>query len=373
MAQTDIDRNQKATPHKLLKAREQGQVAKSPDVVAACVFLAAMVFMNWQGRAVWEAQIRYDRQLMLEALRSEGGLQSVSSAMAHMLGATLAQAIPFFVTLMIAAILGNLVQTGPLLSLEPVKAQLERANPVAGFQRLFSLRTLFIALRSVLKLCLLGLVAFFALKSLLPQFYRLSGLSSIGALSAMLDDFASLGLKLAAMQGLIALLDLLYVRREFAQKMQMSRRELKDESRNREGDPRIRARLRELRRELLKRSLSLKNTRHADVLITNPTHIAVALRYDHARMASPEVVAKGRGFMAAAMRQIAARHRVPVVQSPSLARALYRDIAVAQPVRPHLYAQVARIIVWVLAQREARRGGPRSARSHRTGGTSWAR
>jgi len=371
MAQNDIDRNEKATPHKLLKAREQGQVAKSPDVVAAAVFLAAMVYLSWRGPSLWASQIRFDRQLLLQAQRPELGLQGVATMLGRMLGDTLVAGAPFFATLAIAAILGNLVQTGPLLSFEPVKAKLERANPVEGFKRLFSLRTLFVALRSVLKLCLLSLVACFALKSLLPQFYRLSGLSSLGALKGMLDDLASLGLKLAAMQAVIALLDLLYVRREFAKKMRMSRRELKDESRNREGDPRIRARLRELRRDLLKRSLSLKNTRHADVLVTNPTHIAIALRYDHATMASPEVIAKGRGFMAAAMRKIAARHRVPVVQSPSLARALYRDVGVAQPVRPHLYTQVARIIVWVMAQREGRGARPRAGATR--GGAAWAR
>jgi flagellar biosynthetic protein FlhB len=152
---------------------------------------------------------------------------------------------------------------------------------------------------------------------------------------------------------LVALLDLIFMRRQFAKQMRMSKRELKEEIRHREGDPRIRARMRELRREMLKRSLALRNTRKADVLITNPTHVAVALRYVHGQMAAPQLVAKGAGLLAAGMRRIAARHRIPVVQNPSLARQLFKDLQVDETVPPDLYAPVARIIAWVFAARDA--------------------
>ncbi|HVE55129.1 MAG TPA: EscU/YscU/HrcU family type III secretion system export apparatus switch protein, partial [Ramlibacter sp.] len=171
----------------------------------------------------------------------------------------------------------------------------------------------------------------------------------------LLEDFASLGLKLAAVLWLIALVDLIFTRRQFAKKMRMSHRELKDEVKQREGDPRVRSRLRELRRDMRKRSNSVRHTRNADVLITNPTHVAVALRYEHGRMPAPQVVAKGRGFLAAAMRVIAARHNIPVVQNPPLARRLYKEVSLQRDVPPALFADVARIIVWVMAMRDARR------------------
>ncbi|MNY17409.1 Flagellar biosynthetic protein FlhB [compost metagenome] len=219
------------------------------------------------------------------------------------------------------------------------------------------MRTLFDALRAIIKLVLLTVVAALALRALAGQFYALASLAPIGYLRTLIDDLSSVGLKMALVLGLIALLDWMFTRREFAKKMRMSHRELKDEVKNREGDPRIRARLRELRREMLKRSQSLQKTRDADVLITNPTHVAVALKYEHGRMASPQLLAKGTGHMAAAMREIAARHRIPVVQNPALARRLYRELPVDQLVPPDLYAQVARIIVWVFAMREQRQAG----------------
>jgi len=221
------------------------------------------------------------------------------------------------------------------------------------------------ALRAVLKLALLGLIAWLSLKAALPRFNRISALSSAGVAHELIEDLASLGLKLSAALALLAALDFVRSRREFAKKMRMSKRELKDEVKQRDGDPRVRARMRELRREALKRSMSLRHTKNADVVVVNPTHIAVALRYVHGEMVSPQVVAKGRGVMALAIRQLATRHRIPVVHSPSLARQLFADLDLGHHVTPQLYQQVARIIVWVLARRDARR-------ARVEGGQAWA-
>ena len=208
---------------------------------------------------------------------------------------------------------------------------------------------LFNALRTVLKLLLLSVAACVVLQGVTSDMPRVGSLSPLGLLRALLDGFASLGLRLAVVLWFIALLDLVVARRRFAKKMRMSSKEFKDEIKQREGDPRVRSRLRELRREMRKRSQSVRNTRNADVLITNPTHVAIALRYEHGKMAAPELIAKGAGVLAAAMRAIAARHGIPVVQSPSLARKLYRELEVERPLPPEDFAAVARIIVWVLA------------------------
>lgn len=359
MAEQDLDRSQAATPYKLQKARERGQVPRSHDLASAVVFAAAMVFLAWQGWSAWSAQLRLDQALLAQAGRVGASPAALWPLVDRMLRSSLALGAPFLATLVVAAILGNVLQGGWVLSLEPIKPDWTRLDPVAGLKRLLSLRTLFHALRAVLKLLLLGATAYFALRGLAPHFRALAGHSAMGALRTLLDDFASLGLKLALALGLVALLDLLYTRREFARQMRMSPRELKEEVKHREGDPRIRARLRELRRELLKKALAVQRTRRADVVITNPAHVAVALRYAHGEMASPQLVAKGAGALAGVMRRIAARHGIPIVQNPPLARQLYRALPVDGSVPPELYAPVARIVVWVLAQREAR--GPNAS------------
>jgi len=304
------------------------------------------------------AQFHFDQALLIQAGRADPGGSILWPLVSHMVQATLSLCVPFFASLMLAAIVGNLMQTGPVFSFEPVKADFERLNPLNGLKKIFSLRTLFDGARACIKLVLLSLTAYSALKSLAPQFYSLAGLSPLGFIHTLLDDLAALGLKMALILGLIALVDWGFTQREFAKKMRMSPRDLKDENKHREGDPRIRARLRELRREMLKRSMALRKTRDADVVLTNPTHVAVALRYVHGQMDSPQLLAKGTGQLAAAMRKMAARHRIPVVQNPTLARTLFHQLEVGHHVPHSLYAEVARIIVWVFAMREQRQTQP---------------
>lgn len=352
MADQDLDRNEDATPHKLEKAKEKGQVAKSADFVSAAVVTAAVLYSAWQG---WDAamlQFQFDRLLLLHIGPQQSGPEGLWKLVAHALRELLAWCAPLFATLVLVAIVANLVQTGPVLSLEPLKVDLERLHPVTGIKRIFSMRTLFEAARSLVKLVLLSGVAWFALTDLVPQFYALASMSTRGYLVTLLGDIAALGWKMAIALCLIAAVDVIYNKRAFAKKMRMSKRELKDEFKQREGDPRIRARMRELQREMRKRSQSVRRTGQADVVLTNPTHVAVALRYEHGKMEAPQVIAKGGGHLAAVMREMAARHRVPVVRSPALARRLYKELDIEAHVPPHMFAEVARIIVWVFAMRE---------------------
>lgn len=346
MADQDLDRNEAATPYKLEKAREKGQVSKSADVVSAAVLLVAVLFLTSQAETLMRAQFRFDQALFLQAFRIDEAGAGLLPLLQLALRSALALLLPLFAAILLAAVVGNLMQTGPVLSFEPLKVDFQRINPVTGFKRIFSMRTLFDGARACIKLMVLAGVSWLALRALLPHFHALAGASALAYALLLIDDLAGLGLKMVCVLALVAMLDLLYTRREFAKKMRMSVRERKDETKHREGDPRIRARLRQLRVEMLKRSASLRRTKEADVVITNPTHVAVALRYEHGEMTSPQLLAKGAGRLAKSMRQIAARHQIPVVQNPPLARRLMRELDVDQPVPEHLYAEVARIIVW---------------------------
>lgn len=352
MAEQDLDRNEAATPYKLQKARERGQVSKSPDVVSAAVFAAAAVFFAWHGETLLSTHFRFDQDLLIQAARLDPLGSTLWPLVRSCLIAAMNLLAPFFGALMLAAIVGNVMQTGPVLSTEPLKADWQRLNPKNAIERLFSVRILFDGARACLKLLVLGSVAYLALRAVLPHFYSLASMSPSGFVKNLMSDLSRLLLQFALALGIIAALDLLYTRHEFSKKMRMSRRELKDEHKHREGDPRIRARMRELRREMLKKSLAARNTRNADVVVTNPTHVAVALRYSQSEMSSPEVVAKGTGKIAAVIREVAARHRIPVVQNPPLARRLYRELQINQFVPAPMYADVARIIVWVFAMRQ---------------------
>jgi flagellar biosynthetic protein FlhB len=361
MAEQDIDRSEEATPFKLQKAREQGQTARSADAVACTVFLAGVLYLAAQGADAAVALLQLARAALVQVAHTSGDAAGLWPPVAQLAGRAASALLPLLLALPLAAVLASVAQTGMVFSFTPLHMDFQRLNPVTGFRRIFSRRTLFDGVRACVKLVVLSVAAAIALGALLPQFQALSALSPAAFLRTVLDDIASLGWKMGAALAIIAAADMLFTQREFSRRMRMSRRELKDEHKNREGDPRIRARLRELRRELLKRSQSLQNTRNADVVVTNPTHYAVALRYVHGEMDAPRLVAKGAGPLAAAMREIAGRHHVIVVQNPPLARRLFREAAIDESLPASFHAEVARLIVWVLAvRRERERLGARA-------------
>lgn len=351
---TELDRHEAATPHKLSEARKRGQVAKSADVVSAIVFAAAVVWVSMSGWSTLSAHFAFDGATIARAAQAAGAVD-LWPLLAGAIGHSLALLAPLLGVVVLAAIVANLVQTGPLLAFEPLKPDWSRVSPATGWKRVASLRTLFDTARAIVKLAVLITVVWSAVAAMVPQFFRVALLGPSAQARLLVADAASLGFRLALALAVIAVLDLAWNRAEHARRMRMSRREIKDEWKNREGDPRIRNRLRELRREMLKRTRSLARTKDADLVVVNPTHLAVALRYRHGEMAAPVLLAKGAGGMAAAIRAVAARHRIPVVRHPSLARSLYAGAGLEQPIPPEAYAPVARLMAWVLAMRQGAR------------------
>lgn len=352
-ADEELDKSEAATPYKLEQARKRGGVARSVDVVGALVLITASVWLAWQGwnvleelfvlnQAVLQLAGRVESEQQLWNLSRWGIVQTVS-----VLG-------PLLAALVIAALLGNLLQTGPALSFDVLKPDMDRLNPANGLKRIFSMRSVYEALRSCFKLAVLLTIGGTFVAYTCRELIGITETSARTQMHVLLNSAVALCAYLCAALVALALIDLVYVRREFSQKMRMSRRELRDEHKQREGDPRIRARLRELRRDMMQRSRALHKVKSADVVITNPTHYAVALRYDHDTMDAPQVLAKGAGVMALSMRALASTCGIPVIENPALAQALYRHGILDQRIPSDLYGQVARIIVWVLALREAR-------------------
>lgn len=351
MAEQDSDLTEQATPYKLEQARRKGSVARSPEAVSAVMLvgLVVSIYANaWDG-------LKMTMRLQIGILARTSHLEWTSVGMAHWLGQVLLGVLnvlgPLFLVLVVVAVLANVAQTGPVLSLEAVKPDLNKLNPMNGVKRLFSMRTLYESMKSLVKLTLLGWLSWLTIRALIPGLIGLVLQDPKGYLRELVALAASLLVKLVLILVGIAVVDLVFVRWDFAKRMRMSKRDVRDESKNREGDPRIRARIRQLRRDMLKRSQSMRKVASADVLITNPTHLAIAVCYDHGTSAAPQVVAKGAGDLAHKMRDIATRNNIPIVQNRALARALFREVGYDDYVPEKLYPQVAKIMVWVYAMR----------------------
>lgn len=350
----ESDKNEAATPYKLQQARRKGSVARSPDLTSAVALLtAAAALYAWSWDALQEL-VALGRATLIQGLSMDVTATSVVSLIGRVGSRALGIIAPFAAAVAVAALISSLGQTGLVWSAFPLKPDLTRINPATGFKRLFSLRTIYDAFKSVVKITILAWVLYWIVSSFRSDLYLLSEQTPYVALRNLIQMLAAMALKLAFVALLLALLDVGYTRFEFKRKMRMSRRDVKDEVKHREGDPRVRSRLRGLRVEMLKKASSVRQVGQADVLIVNPTHLAVALEYKRGEMAAPVMLAKGAGTLAASMRAEATRCGVTIVRNPVLARALYFKGDMGQTIPTALYADVARIMVWLFAQRNAR-------------------
>lgn len=341
MSQQDQDKTEQPTQYRLDEARKQGQVAKSVDLTGGAVMIVFAVVATLTAAGIAASLAQATRGMIALA----GSAPRMSAALGeytwHLYGPLGKAIMPLVLALLVAAVVGNMFQTGPMFTTHPLKPDFKRMNPVQTVKRLFSMRTLWeLGKISVRMLLLAGICAFFVWKSrALAESVAMSLPHRLGDLA--LAAFAKTSLFVLLVIGVVALADLVFSRREFMRRMRMSRRELRDEIKRKDGDPAVKSKQKQQIRELLKKTRSLGRVREADVILTNPTHVAVALQYRPGKMVGPVVLSKGAGMLSHRIRKLAARHGVPMVRVPPLARALYRECDIDTVVPEWHYASLA--------------------------------
>lgn len=351
MAEQDQDRTEPATPYKREEARRRGQVAKSLDVNSFIILAAALGSAVIWGPSFIRSGARLFARLLSAAQRPVLTPITLEHDLAGILGEALGSLAPLLVAVLLGGLLANLLQTGPVFSFHPIKPDPQRLNPAQGFKRIYSVRALFEATKSLIKLGLFTAVAYVAISRLLPALIALPTLDPKAYPREVLQYTEVVAFKLLLALLVVALLDLAYARWDYNRRMRMSRREQKEEVKRREGDPHLRSRRRELQREALKRSSSLRRVPEADVLITNPTHLAIALKYERGRLPAPRCVAKGAGDTAQHMRRIALRSGVRIYEQRLLARTLFDSVGIDALIPESLYEPVARVYAEIATQR----------------------
>lgn len=354
----DQDKSEPASQYKLDEARKKGLVAKSQEVNSAVALLAgllvAMAFGEWGTLRT----LTVERQIFASAGDWVFDIPHLMQRFGEIAYAGLFILSPLLVVMVLAAVLSNVLQTGPVFSGKPLSPDFQRLNPANGLKRLFSVRSVFEAVKAIVKLSLYTGIAYLALASIAPKLATLFQLSP-SVYPLIFSKYQNrLAAYLLTAVAATALFDLVYTRWEFAKRMRSSRREVKDEVRRREGDPQIRRRRRDRQREMQQKGASIGRVKEADVLITNPEHFAVAVKYRRGSARAPEVIAKGAGDTALKMRTLAFQHRVPVVPNPRLARALFKEVAIDRQIPERHYTAVADILRW--AYELKRKNSPRS-------------
>jgi len=335
-----------ATPRRRHEARKRGKVARSPEVGSALVLLATVLLLMLSGDAVWDGFCRLFRAGLGTPPPADITVGTVHAMARWVMLSALAPLAPLFVGLAAVSLLAGYGQVGVFASSEVLAPNLDRLDPAAGMSRLFSARSVMTLFTSSLKVVALLVVGYVTWRSYLPRIIALYEGTPATIASTMSQATLDLCLRAAVLMLCIAAMDYAYQRWQYERDLMMSKEEVKEERKLLEGNPEVEARVRRVQR-MLARKRMLADVKRADVVVRNPTHYAVALRYDPKRAPAPVVLAKGANLLAKRILELARKYRVPFVHDPPLAQALYKTVEVGQPIPPKLYRAVARVLVQI--------------------------
>ena len=353
------ERTEAPTQKRRDDARKRGQVPRSREVDSALVILAAFAVLRLGGGAMWSGL----QSLMIESFgQLDTGpltIDLTASMGLALIGDAVRILAPLMIGVLALSLLGGVAQTGgPMFAREAIKPQFKRMNPLQGAKRLVASKQAYMnLLKTLLKFLVFGLAALLTFRAHWDEMIALGVAFSLPESVSLLATISfDLVLKVTLALAAFAAADFVFQRYDVGQQLRMTLQEVKDESRQSDGDPHVKAQLARARRALLARAM--QNVPKADVVIVNPTHFAVALRYDAATSRAPIVLAKGTQLMAQRIREIAEEHHIPVITNPPLCRAIYKAVRIGQEITPELYEAVAEILAFVY---RLRMGGLRRA------------
>lgn len=347
------EKTEQPTAERLRKARREGQVPSSQELPTALMILALVGTATLMAGSLWEwftTQARHG--LMLR----RGGPFDVD-AVAQMLrdGATdaLVALAPFFATAALASVLGSVLVSGLCVSPKALGWKFDRLLPSVGLRALFSPRSGMQLVTALAKLAVLGLIAWSFLHNKLGECMALTSAPPLASVAAIFQMIFGLVARITVALAVIAVIDVIYQRWSWRRSLRMTRQEVKEERRTHEGSPHVKNRVLSIHYAILRKRM-LKQVPQADVVVVNPTHVAVALKYDAAKMQAPVALAKGADYLCQKIKEIARKHHIPIVEKPELARTLYETVEVGEAIPETLYVAVAEILATIYRLRRQR-------------------
>ena len=343
----DENKQYEASQQKLRKAREQGQVVKSKDLSTAIAIIIMFSFIYLIGPIIW-GQLSALFTIIYEQIPNKH-LDEIGYAylFTKTVIPTALILLPILLLASFTGVLGDMIQVGPLFTTKPLEFNAEKFNPTKYFKNLASPKTLFDLVKNIVKVIILGIIGYLVYRS---HFEAILMLAAIDNHFAVLIQFGALVLDFVLKAGIafliIAAADYGVTKWKFLQDQKMSFKEVKDEYKNSEGDPNVKAALRQRRQQILQRKM-MDSVTTCDFVVTNPTHVACAIKYDAEKMESPMLVAKGTELFAQKIKEIAREHGIPVIENPPVARALFRFVDINRQIPPDLYKAVAEILIFV--------------------------
>lgn len=346
------EKTEPATAKKLKDARDEGKVAKSRELNSAfdliVLFLCLKIFVSFVGEKFIDI-FSYIYENMPDFVKiNEGGLsvQAVAGLIASVTLKSLLIMLPFMAFGFVVTLLVSIVQVGWKVSTKPMKPELSKLNPLNGFKRIFSKDSLFELVKSILKIVIIIYIAYTSIKDNANDLFALYDLGLNQAVALVGTLIINTGIKISIVYLVIGLADFIYQQHKFNEDMKMTKQEVKDEYKNTEGDPQIKGRQRRKMQEVSQKRM-MQDVPKADVVITNPTHFAVALKYEAEVSSAPVVLAKGEDYLAQKIKEVARENKIEIVENKPLARMLYHNVDVGAEIPPELYQAVAEVLAAV--------------------------
>jgi flagellar biosynthetic protein FlhB len=340
------EKTEEATPRHREETRKKGQVAKSMEISSAALIFFCFLILNFLASYFYHQMAN----LMVESL---GGMGSVNLTMGNFhtlflfwMFAFAKILIPIVLALAVIALLVNFAQVGMVFSAEPLTPKLDRLNIAKGIKRILSKQSLFNLIRDVIKLIIIGYVSYVTIKAEMHNYVPLADKDVWQILVFASKMVFRVAMRTALALIILSILDYAFQKWQFEKTLKMTKDQLKEELKMTEGDPLIRSRIRRVQREMARRRM-MKEVPKADVVVTNPTSIAVALKYDAQTMSAPTVIAKGQRLLADKIKEIAIEHNIPMVEDKPLARALYKAVEIGMEIPANLYRAVAEVLAYV--------------------------
>ncbi|WCK52882.1 flagellar biosynthesis protein FlhB [Aneurinibacillus sp. Ricciae_BoGa-3] len=340
------EKTEKATPKRRQKARSEGQVAKSQEVAAALILLAIFLLFLILGKSMGQRmfylfQNMFSHYLLFEL--TQDSVKKLTLDMAYQ-GAMIAG--PVLLVGVIVALAASYAQVGTLFTTEPLKFKLDRLDPIKGTKRLFSLQAVVTLIKSLLKVGSVGLVAWFVIWGAKGDLLTLATKSIGDMITVMARLTLELGFAIGLLLLILAMFDYFFQKYEYEKNLKMSKQDIKDEYKMSEGDPQIKGKIKQRQREMAMRRM-MQEVPKADVVITNPTHFAIAIQYKPEERQAPVVIAKGQDFVALKIKDAAKQHGVITMENKPLARTLYANVEINQEIPEDLFQAVAEILAYV--------------------------
>jgi len=347
MAEDTGDKTEAPTPKRRQQAREKGQIARSPDLTSAALLVGMTLLLSWFGTGVVGALRDVLANALGEASFSSFKSLSMGPVILQNALAVLMALLPIFGGLLLLGIVANLAQVGLFFSFKKLQPNFAALSPIKGFSKLFGARGGgFQLLMNATKMILVALVAYSAVHGRLMQIVTIQQLDLVQIFGLSTELIYQIVIRIAILLFVLALIDYLYQRFKHEKDLKMTKQQVKDEMRSMDGDPMVKQRRRQIQQQLAMKRIK-SDVPTADVIVTNPTHYSVALKYDADKMHAPKVVAKGADLLAFRIREIARENKVPILERPPLARALYNTVEVGQEIPEELYSAVAEILAYV--------------------------